>query len=352
MKVVWIPSPKFTAGHPAPLIAQVRHRMVGTLRSTDVTFTTGSRVASTNFGIGKVCGKAGHPAGAHVHQYVRLGDQAWGNGNNRDGNGVLVPSAWNSRYPTTLVNSRTISIEHEDRADLPAGDPRRGVVTEDIIAVSIELGRLLHRGNVTELKAAGIVFRAGTETAICRELRAMKPGPTTIIDHHYIAGPLKPYCWRPYAADKVGFPQARVIAGITGTTPAPAPTPAEEIVKSFPVPETRTLVILKEDPKRPGNSVWMFTNTARKADGHEVSLGPAPIRPLVLISDAVVPGIAAVAYEPVTPDADAISPTFFVLSTEIASRAPSPSPDVVAAKRAGAKAVKDAADAKAAELGA
>lgn len=349
MKVFWIGSPKFTAGHPAPLIAQVRHRMVGTLRSTDGAFLNGGgRSASTNFGIGKVCGKAGHPTTAHVHQYVRLGDQAWGNGNNRDLSGKLVASAWNSRYPTSLVNSRTISIEHEDRGDLPAGDPRRGVVTEDILLVSIELGRLLDRGNLTAFQAAGIRFRPGTEAAICRELRAIKPGPTTIIDHHYIAGGLKPSCWRPWAGDKVGFPQARFIAALTGA-PVVVPKPPEEIVNSFPVPEQRTLVTLKEDPARPGKSVWMFTNTALKPDGHEVSVGP--IRPLVLISEAVVPGIAAVAYEPGAPDADVTSPAFFVPTSAIAKREAAPTADEAAAKRAGAKVVKDAAVQAAATVG-
>ena len=70
--------------------------MVGTLRSTDAAFTsTDGREASTNFGVGYGCGRAGHPTTAHVHQYVRLGDQAWGNGN-------WDPSgAWDDRYPTT-----------------------------------------------------------------------------------------------------------------------------------------------------------------------------------------------------------------------------------------------------------
>jgi hypothetical protein len=40
-------SPKYTAGHPAPLLALVHHRMVGTLRSTDSAFTsTDGREAS------------------------------------------------------------------------------------------------------------------------------------------------------------------------------------------------------------------------------------------------------------------------------------------------------------------
>lgn len=82
MTVYWVGSPKFTAGHPAPLAALVHHRMVGTLRSTDAAFTsTDGREASTNFGVGYGCGRTGHPTTAHVHQYVRLGGQAWGNGN-------------------------------------------------------------------------------------------------------------------------------------------------------------------------------------------------------------------------------------------------------------------------------
>jgi hypothetical protein len=57
--IYWVGSPKFTAGHPAPLIALVHHRMVGTLRSTDAAFTsTDGREASTTFGIGYGCGRA------------------------------------------------------------------------------------------------------------------------------------------------------------------------------------------------------------------------------------------------------------------------------------------------------
>ena len=70
--IYWVGSPKNTAGHPAPLIALVHHRMVGTLRSTDAAFaSTDGREASTNFGVGYGCGRAGHPTSAHVHQYAR-----------------------------------------------------------------------------------------------------------------------------------------------------------------------------------------------------------------------------------------------------------------------------------------
>ena len=98
MTVYWVGSPKFTSGHPAPLIALVHHRMVGTLRSTDSAFTSADgREASTNFGVGYGCGRAGHPTSAHVHQYVRLGDQAWGNGN------------WDPRAPGTTATRRPSS---------------------------------------------------------------------------------------------------------------------------------------------------------------------------------------------------------------------------------------------------
>ena len=154
MTSYWVGSPKYTAGHPAPLIALVHHRMVGTLRSTDAAFTsTDGREASTHFGIGYGCGRAGHPTSAHIHQYVRLGDQAWGNGN-------WDPSgAWDDRYPTTLVNSRTVSIEHHDNGGRTAGSGK-GVVPEAVIAASIALDALLLRGDLAELRAAGIRFRS------------------------------------------------------------------------------------------------------------------------------------------------------------------------------------------------
>ncbi len=209
--IFWIGSPKFSPGHPAPIIALVHHRMVGTLRSTDAAFTsTDGREASTNFGVGYDCGIAGHPqglAGAHVHQYVALGDQAWGNGN-WDASGQ-----WNDRYPTTYVNSRTVSIEHHDNGGRTLGNGK-GVVPEEVIRASVELDRLLLTGEVAALKAAGIHFRSGTEAAIGRELAAIPLDALHLIDHHFISGRLKPYCWRPWADDRVGFPQARYLAAL------------------------------------------------------------------------------------------------------------------------------------------
>jgi hypothetical protein len=199
--------------------------MVGTLRSTDAAFTrSDGREASTHFGVGYGCGRAGHPTSAHVHQYVRLGDQAWGNGN-------WDPSgAWDDRYPTTLVNSRTVSIEHHDNGGRTAGSGK-GVVPEAVITASIALDALLLRGDPGELRAAGIRFRAGTEAEFTGELRAIPIDRHHVIDHHDIAGRLKPSCWRPWADDPVGFPQARYLAAL-----APTPSAPEETVNSYPVP--------------------------------------------------------------------------------------------------------------------
>lgn len=269
LKVYWVPSPKFTSGHPAPLIAIVNHRMVGTLKSTDATFTTGTRVASTNFGVGYGCGRVGHPAGAHVHQYVRLGDQAWGNGNNKRSDGSLVPSKWNARYPVNLINSRTISIEHHDNGG-STGTDFQGIVPPEVQAVSIELQRLLIWTDLATKKAAGIQFRAGTEEAIARELRALRTliDVNHIIDHNYIADGLKPSCWKPWADDKVGFPQAKYIEGIRASAPVPPVTPpAEEIVKSYPVPTQPTVASVR-------TGAWLYLNSNFVADPGNIQVSP------------------------------------------------------------------------------
>ena len=71
-----------------------------------------------------------------------------------------------------------MSIEHHDNGGRPAGSGR-GVVPEPVIAASIALDALLLRGDLAELKAAGIRFRAGTEAAITRELRRSRSTATT-----------------------------------------------------------------------------------------------------------------------------------------------------------------------------
>lgn len=335
MRVYWVPSPKFTAGHPAPLRALVHHRMVGTLASTDTTFTTGSRIASTTFGAGYGCGRSGHPEGAHIHQYVRLGDQAWGNGN-WDPTGQ-----WNDRYPVANLNSQTVSIEHHDNGGAPLGKGR-GVVIEPVLAVSIDLDRLLLRGDLGELTAAGIRFRSGTETAICRELRALAPGPHTIIDHHYIAGRLKPFCWRPWADDRVGFPQARYLAALTGV-PLPDTSTEEAAVRSFLTTETPRIAVLRE-------GAWLYDEYHETGDHFRPSDGNiqlTPNRPLPYV--ATYGEARLVAYEPSAEDTGGTSRVYFVPTGDVLRLDPRPgeadAAAILAARRAEYDRVKAAAKA-------
>lgn len=256
MTVYWVPSPMYTPGHPAPLIALVHHRMVGTLRSTDSAFTSSAgRQASTNFGVGYACGIAGHPVSdAHVHQYVRLGDQAWGNGN-------WDPSGqWDDRYPTTMINSRTISIEHHDNGGRERGNGK-GVVPEKVLVASIELDELLLRGNPVEMRSAGVRFRDAHADAMCRQLRDIPVDRHHVIDHHYIAGRLKPYCWRPWADDPTGFPQARYLAALA------APAPEDDIVNSYPVPKAPSIGTVAA-------GTWLYVTSALETNPANIKVDP------------------------------------------------------------------------------
>lgn len=223
VRVFQVPSAKHYTGRAGQaVIALVHHRMVGTLAGTDITFTTGTRQASTNFGVGYDCGKIGHPktpAGAHVHQYVAVDDAAWGNGN------LDVSGQWDDLYGASPnPNYRTISIEHHDNGGAALGSGR-GVVIEEVIAQSIELDQLLLSGDWLAWKAAGI--RANTDAggaAVSAQVQRIVPTPRTIVDHNFIAGKLKPYCWKPWSDDRIGFPQARYIAALTEETDVPTLT--------------------------------------------------------------------------------------------------------------------------------
>lgn len=205
VRVEWVGSPKYTLGHPAPYSHIVNHRMVGTLVGTDAAFTsTGGRSASTTFGIG-TCRR--HSRNVCIHQYVRLGDQHWGNAN-WDASG-----GYNDHFPTTHLNSRTVSIEHEDNGGA-SGTDHQGIVSVPIQDASIALQRLLLRGDIAEMTGAGIRFRDGMLAKVARELGSIPVDAQHIVDHNYIAGRLKPYCWKPWADDKVGFPQDRYLAGL------------------------------------------------------------------------------------------------------------------------------------------
>jgi hypothetical protein len=333
--IYWVGSPKFTAGHPAPLVALVHHRMVGTLKSTDATFTTGTRVASTHFGVGYGCGKAGHPTSAHVHQYVRLGDQAWGNGN-WDSSG-----AWDDRYPTRLLNSRTVSIEHHDNGGAEAGSGKKGVVPEAVIAASIALDALLLRGDLAELRAAGIRFRAGTEAAITRELRAIPIDRHHLIDHHYISGRLKPSCWRPWADDPTGFPQARYLAAL-----APAPPAREETVNSYPVPKVPSVATVPA-------GTWLYATSALEPSPDNIEVDPGRDMPYLGQPASTVRIVEYV-------DAKGVHQgrSMFAKASEVTTIRPAPDPtpfsqaQLDAAEKNAAAAVKAAADRAAATYGA
>lgn len=189
------------SGHNRP-IALVHHRMVGWLAGTTRYFASGEhRPVSTHFGVGP----------NEIHQYVDLSDIAYGNGNWDASGGWRL---YNGRNP----NLYTISIEHEDGATA-----QRGRVSETTIARSIELDRLLLSGDLIAMRRAGIHIR---DPLTAKALAAIKPGPETLIDHHRIAGRLKPYCWRQWLDDK-GFPQARYLAALKTVQEAPVATPVD-----------------------------------------------------------------------------------------------------------------------------
>lgn len=203
--ITWKPAhpDNFTVGRGGTVPAWlVHHRMVGYLTGTDRHFAKADVRVSTHFGIGHRT--AGGPVA--ISQYVALDDTAFGNGNNVDAGGNEVPSEWNRRGYPSQPNRHSISIEHEDGATA-----RRGVVTDDIIEASIWLDRLLLSGDPAKLRAAGVRFRS--ETLVRSIGRIVPVDARHIIDHHFIAGPLKPYCWQPWLDDD-GFPQARYLAAL------------------------------------------------------------------------------------------------------------------------------------------
>lgn len=234
--IVWYPAsaPDYGSGRAGKKpIAIVHHRIVGGLTSADITFadndhdvtTVGntSRSVAAHFGIGHKNGRL------EIHQYVDLSDTAYCNGDwDSTGN-------WDNWYgigQVTLdgatmsdVNARTVSIEHDDQGG--SADPtKKGIVTEDIIKASIALDRLMLSGDIAKMRAAGIRIR---DTATAGALKAIPIDSKHLIDHHDIAGTNKPTCWKPWAADKVGFPRARYISELLKPviTPPPPPPPTD-----------------------------------------------------------------------------------------------------------------------------
>lgn len=225
--IKWTPAKAadFTPGRSDPVRAFVNHRMVGALPGTDVTFQAGdaNRAVSTNFGIGFINGVL------EIHQYVYLDDTAYGNGN-------YDPSGnWdNWGFKTTEINAQTISIEHQDNGQLAASTGKKGIVPPEVQRASQQLQALLRFGTIADWKAAGIRIRdwANNAPILYKEIHAIPIDDHHVINHNDIAGKLKPYCWKPWESDKVGFPAATYITNIRlwgyillHGAPAPAPEP-------------------------------------------------------------------------------------------------------------------------------
>lgn len=233
--ILWVPasSEDFSRGRAAsPILAIVHHRMVGTLPGTDRTFqSTSNRPVSTHFGIGYENGRL------EIHQYVDLSDTAFGNGN-YDSSG-----SWdNWGYPTSNINARTVSIEHQDNAQLDRGDGK-GIVPEAVIRASLWLDSLLLSGDVSKMRAAGIRVRSSTTAS---QLGRIKPGSRTLITHNDIAGRLKPYCWKPWADDGVGYPRSRYVTTLSsGDIPLPD-TSTEDFMEQFQTYTTSRVVDVHE----------------------------------------------------------------------------------------------------------
>lgn len=238
----------YTQGRTEPVRAFVNHRMVGTLAGTTAYFANpATRPVSTHFGIGKIYGKV------EIHQYVPLDDTAYGNGN------YDVSGRWDDwGYRTTEVNAQTISIEHQDHWGDPA---RKGIVPDDVQQASMKLQALIKFGTPAQWKAAGLVFRDWANAKIiAAEVAKWPVNGRRIITHNDIAGELKPYCWLPWAEDKVGYPRAKYVNGIEGygkilqmTSPVTPPVTAtytqaqlDEAVKAAVAPYTLKVAELTE----------------------------------------------------------------------------------------------------------
>lgn len=169
--------------------ALVNHRMAGTLDGTDAHFTNSKTFVSAHFGIGirKSTGRV------EISQYVDLSDAAWHAGNYDPSGGW---SGVQRAADGSVINPNryTIGIEHEDG--------NTGVVSKEILAASQWLQAVLLTGNRALFEYLNIRVR---DIETIRSLAKITADKTTIIDHHTISGVKKPYCWRPYLQDTVGF---------------------------------------------------------------------------------------------------------------------------------------------------
>jgi hypothetical protein len=177
--------------------------------------------ASSHFGIGYINGQL------RIHQYVDLGDAAWTNGDARE-------PTWPLYQPGVNPNLTTITTEHED-----GGTAGRGIVTEPVWQASIALSALLRSGSVDSIRGAGIHLsdRVGlTASQLVTQVAAWPIDATRYIDHHQIAGPNKPYCFRRWLDDPGfvdGSPSRRdvLLAALRGLPDTALEDPMPKIVE-------------------------------------------------------------------------------------------------------------------------
>ena len=117
--VIWIGTPNFTPGRPAPAIALVVHTATGTLAGTDGWFNNQNNTDAS--------GRPGTGSSAHycaaddgrAHQYVDLWDTAHANGVLESGNrwADVCRLAGHPEFSARNPNGVTVSIETEDFND-------------------------------------------------------------------------------------------------------------------------------------------------------------------------------------------------------------------------------------------
>lgn len=157
-RIAWKGSPNYWAGRPHGLpIALVLHTADGGMHGIDGEFATAHSGLSTHFAVG---------LDGAIHQYVELGDRAWGNGY------VELGHAWPG--PDLSPNHLTVSIETED-----LGDPRQAV-TDAQFRATVEVGRLV-------LRQYPSIRYLVTHRAIAPETRADDPGPRWIASGRFVA---------------------------------------------------------------------------------------------------------------------------------------------------------------------
>lgn len=129
-------------------------------------------------------------------------------------------------------------------------------------------------------------------------------GPLPVLGHRdqqdYKACPGKKFPWADYGGHAVKT---------TTPTEPPDTSTGDDTVKSFSVPEQRTLAVVE-------NLAWLYDNSALAASTGNVRLSPG--RELVYVG-GLSADVAIVAYEGTTPDANTSSRAMFVKRADITS---------------------------------